>query len=892
MTLSIGTRLGPYEIQAALGAGGMGEVYRGRDTKLNRDVALKILPELFAADRDRLARFKREAQVLASLNHPHIGAIYGLEEWQGAPALVLELVEGPTLADRIARGAMPLEEALSIARQITEALEAAHAQGIVHRDLKPANIKLRPDGAVKVLDFGLAKALEPAPSGADVSESPTITSPAVTQMGVILGTARYMSPEQAKGRVADKRSDIWAFGCMLFEMLTGHRAFAGEDVAGTLAFVLTKEPAWNSLPPETPPSIRRVLRRCLEKDRTRRLADMADVRLELDDRVTDGAAIGAASPSHSPTRSTLRRWLPWSIAAAGMATTLWLAGVTLFSRPVPDTRMVRSSILLPARLGTRSGGTPGANLALSPDGRRLAFVATDTTGRRQLWLRTLDGSAARPLADTDDAFSPFWSPDSRWLAFVTNGKLKKMDPSGGPAVTLCEAAVSGGTWNRDDIILFTQSTPQSLAQVRAAGGAPSTVTALDAKDVEWRHANPYFLPDGRHFVYVAIGFAEQLAVYVGSLDSAERSRLPLDAAFVQYAHGFLLFARGSTLMAQPFDERRNALVGAAVPVAEQLRVDLSPRGNYFSVSATGMLVFQEDPSPGQELVWFDREGRPTGTLGTVADYADLSLSPDGRRVLVSIAEPGTTNRDLWIFDVARGLRTRFTSDPAPETHNVWSPDGSRIVFDSRRKGHRDMHRDMYQKASNGTGDEEVLLEDEFDKNPTAWSPDGRFILYIRRSPNPNIWVLPLAGDRKPFPFRETPSSEWPTAFSPDGRWVAYFSNESGRAEVYVSPFPGPGEKTLISTAGGIDPRWRQDGKEILYLNDNKLMAAAVSADRDRFEVGDVKPLFDLPKVGPRAAYDVSPDGQRILAVTQKTQAGLAPLTLVMNWPELLKKLGS
>jgi Tol biopolymer transport system component len=673
---------------------------------------------------------------------------------------------------------------------------------------------------------------------------------------------------------------------VLFEMLTGHRAFSGEGVADTLAFILTKEPAWDLLPPETPPSIRRLLRRCLERDRTRRLADIADARLDLDEGVADGTGSEAAlaPPSRSP--NTFRRWLPWSIATAGIATALWLAGVTLFDQPAPDTRMVRSSILLPARLGTRSGGTLGANLALSPDGRRLAFVATDTTGRRQLWLRTLDGSAARPLADTEDAFSPFWSHDSRWLAFVANGKLKKMDPSGGPAVTLCESALSGGTWNRDDIILFTQSTPQSLAQVSAAGGAPSTVTALDAKDVELRHANPYFLPDGRHFVYVAIGFsADQLAVYVGSLDSAQRSRLPLDAAFVQYAQGFLLFARGSTLIAQPFDERRYALVGAAVPVAEQLRVGLL--ASFFSVSATGMLVFHEDPSPGNELVWFDREGRPTGTLGTVADYADLSLSPDGRRALVSIAEPGTTNRDLWIFDVARGLRTRFTSDPAPETHNVWSPDGGRIVFDSRRKGG---HRDMYQKASNGTGDEEVLLEDEFDKNPRVWSPDGRFILYIRRSPNPNIWVLPLTGDRKPFPFRETPSGELPCGFSPDGRWVAYFSNESGRTEVYVSPFPGPGEKTLISTAGGFDATWSRDGKEIFYLSrESKLMVAAVSADGDRFEVGDVTPLFDLPKVGPRAAYDVSPDGQRILAVTQKTQAGLAPLTLVVNWPALLNK---
>ncbi len=883
MALTAGTRLGPYEIDSALGAGGMGEVYRARDTKLHRDVALKVLPELHGVDPERLARFRREAQVLASLNHPHIGAIYGLEDSGGAPVLVLELVEGPTLAERIAQGALALDEALAVARQIADALAAAHERGIVHRDLKPANIKLRPDGAVKVLDFGLAKALEPAPlSAADAAQSPTITTPAMTQMGVIMGTAAYMSPEQAKGRPADQRSDIWAFGCVLFEMLTGRRVFDGEDVANTLALVLTKEPQWSLLPSETPPSIRRLLRRCLERDRSRRLADIADARLELDER-SEAPSPGATAESPARSRSLLVRWLPWVIAAGSLAAALWLAA-TRSDRPAHDDRVVRSSIPLPGRLGGQWGGTSGANLALSPDGRRLVFVGTDTAGHRQLWMRTLDGAAARPLADTDDAYSPFWSPDSRWLAFVANGKLRKLDPSGGPAITLSASALIGGAWSGDDTILFTQSSSQTLARVSAAGGVASPATAIDPNSGEFRHAHPHFLRDGRHYLYVGIGLADQVAVYLASLDSGERTRLPVDGSFLQVAQGFLLFTRGSTLMAQRFDERRFALAGEAVPVAEQLRVDPFPRTSYFSASTNGILVFQEDPFPGYELTWFDRAGRQTGTLGSPADYADLSLSPDGRRAVVSISETGTTNRDLWIFDIERGLRTRFTAGPAPETHSVWSPDGGHVVFDSRRKG----HRDLYAKASDGSEAEEVLLEDGFDKAPTAWSPDGRFVAYLRASPNRNVWAIPLAGDRKPFPFRETLEefNELPSAFSPDGRWLATFSTESGRWEVYVSPFPGPGRRTQVSTAGGFDARWSRDGKEIFYLApDGKLMIAAISMSAESLKVEEVKPLFDLPKVGSRFTYDVSPDGQRILAVTRKETT--APLTLVTNWPAVV-----
>jgi Tol biopolymer transport system component len=883
----IGQRFGLYEIQGVIGAGGMGEVYRARDTTLGRDVALKLLPEVFAADPDRVARFQREAQILASLNHPQIAAIYGVEESSGARALVLELVEGPTLADRIAQGAVPLDEAVPIARQITQALEAAHALGIVHRDLKPANIKLRPDGAVKVLDFGLAKALEPPSAGVDGSGSRTLTSPVMTRAGVILGTAAYMSPEQARGRAVDRRSDIWAFGCVLFEMLTGEHAFDGEDLPGTLASILTREPAWSSLPSGTPPALHRLLRRCLEKDRSRRLADVADARLELDERVPDVAASGASSPSPA---SAVRRFGPWWVAGACLVTTLGLAALRIRDRPPSQTGVYRASILIPGRLGLPRSGL-GASITVSPDGRRLAFVVSDSSGHSRLWIRALDGLVAEPLADTVDAASPFWSPNSRWLGFVQNGRLRKIDASGGQAVTVSDSAAVGGTWSREDVILFTLATG-ALAQVPAAGGTAVPLTTIDSNGGEVHNLFPFFLPDGRSFVYVSLGTGSVHAeVYLASLDATTRPvRLPVDATVVQYASGFLWFLRGSTLMAQPFDPVHRRLAGEAVPVAEQIRIDNSwIRTGVFSPSDAGTLVVQTDPSPGYDLVWYDRQGRSLGTLGARADYSDVQLSPDGRRVLVSVAAAGTAARDLWIFDVARGLRTRFTFDDArPIRTPIWSRDGARIAFASERQG----HLVLLQKSSNGAASEEPLLEDGFDKEPTSWSPDGRFILYARRAAinAPSSWVLPLEGDRKPFELAQ-PRARFPQ-FSPDGRWILYASPGAGRAaEVYIARFPGPGSSWQVSTAGGFNPRWRADGKEVFYLyqQEDKLMSAAVSLGPDHVVVGEAKPLFDLPWIGPRFTFDVSPDGGRILALTQPSQAASAPLTLIVNWPALLKQ---
>jgi Tol biopolymer transport system component len=886
--LSSGDRLGVYEISSPLGAGGMGEVYRARDTKLGREVALKILPASFTNDPERVARFRREAQVLASLNHPHIGQIYGLEEANSTQFLVLELVDGESLDKRIARGPIPVDEALGIARQIAEALEAAHEKGIIHRDLKPANIAVTRDGQVKVLDFGLAKATNAASGNSELANSPTITSPALmTGVGVILGTAAYMAPEQARGRTADRRSDIWAFGCVLYEMLTGSRAFGGEDVSDTLAFVLTKEPEWTLLPAETPSSLRRMLRRCLERERRRRLADIADARFDLDESVTQAGPSEAMPVALTARRIMLRGAWVGAAVGAGLVAMLWLVVSATRDRPIAGTAVSRSAILLPGRLPNLP-----LTMALSPDGRRLAFVAIDTTGRSQLWIRSLDALTSQPIADTAGAASPFWSPNSRWLGFFQDGKLKRIDASGGQVLTVSDSAneFGGGTWNQDDIILFSDST-WALAQVRAAGGTPTTLinAKSDATGAQPRYL-PSFLPDGRHYMFMQIGRgADDIQASIGSLDTSQVTPLPVRATGMRYASGFLWFLKGSTLMAQPFDAVRRALTGEALPVAEQVRKvrRSSLDVGFFSVSASGTLVYQADPLPGNELTWFDREGRPIGSLGPPGEYDDVRLSPDGRRLLVSLPQANAASRDLWIFDVARGTRERFTFGNARSWGGIWSPDGSRIVFPADRAG----HIALIEKTSNGAGDEKVLLEDAFEKELTDWSPDGRFILYHRRGRtalDTIPWVLPLEGDRKTFPLSQ--SRAFGPFFSPDGRWFAYTSRESGGGEVYVAPFPGPGGRWRVSTTGGGDARWRADGKEILFRGPDGLWSAAITLERDRVNVGEVKRLFSTSgKIGSRLTFDVSPDGQRIIAITERTQGGNEPLTLVANWPALLKK---
>ena len=903
MAIQSGTHLGPYEILAAIGAGGMGEVYRAHDPKLGRDVAIKVLPEAFARDSDRMARFQREAKVLASLDHPNIASIHGLEESGGTRALVMQLVEGPTLADRIKAGPIPVDESVRIARQIADALEYAHERGIIHRDLKPANVKVTNDDVVKVLDFGLAKALEGDPSSIDISTSPTISRMA-TMQGVLLGTAAYMSPEQAKAKSVDRRADIWAFGCVLYEMLTGKQAFTGETVTDTLASIIKEEPDWKLLPSATPMRIRVLLQRCLQKDPKQRLRDIGDARISLDE-VLFGAPeplSAAATPVSAP---LWRRALPWATTALFVLTTAALAFVHLHATPSASTGPVRFEIPLP------EGVVPaaGSHFAVSPDGRQLAFFGVGADGVARLWVRSLDSLQARPLPGSESAQSPpfFWSPDSRFIAFDAGGKLKKIAVAGGPAQTLCDVSsvVVGGSWNRDGVIIFGTGTG-GVMRVSAEGGTASPLTTLDPSDNEAAHQLPFFLPDGRHFIYLrGSSSAENTGAYVGSLDAkpeGQNSKMllatqlaPEFAPSVGAGPGYLLFVRDRALLAQPFDPGRLEFSGGPVEIAEQVGNFLD-RG-FFSVSANGVVVFRTGGSESSQLTWLDRQGKVQGvpTKGQGPTF-DTALSPDAHRIAVAMLEPTIA---LWLYDFSRGTTTRLTFGSPLAYGAVWSPDGNNIIFSSTRDG----GLNLYKKPANGSKDEEIILKSPESKLATSWSHDGRFLLYTAADPKTkeDIWVLPLQGGGKPFPFLRTEFNEREGQLSSDGHWVAYQSDESGRFEIYVRPFSpdaggagaSAGGKWQISTDGGSDPRWRGDGKELYYLSpDRKVMAVEVAAD-PAFHAGVPKALFQAPSASLQAAglrqWDVTSDGARFLFTTPGAQAARAPFTVVLNWTSLMKK---
>jgi serine/threonine protein kinase/Tol biopolymer transport system component len=866
MPLSVGERLGPYEILAPLGAGGMGEVYRARDTKLKRDVALKVLPDAFARDADRMARFQREAEVLASLNHPNIAAIYGVED----RALVMELVEGAE-----PRGPLDFEDAWHVASQIAAALEYAHDRGIVHRDLKPANIKITPEGVVKLLDFGLAKAFT-APKDAspipDGEKSPTMTLGA-TEVGVLLGTAAYMAPEQAKGKNVDKRADIWAFGVVLYELLTGQRLFQGDDASETLAQVLTKQPDLDRVPPKA----RRLLRECLQKDPKQRLRDIGDAKRLIEE----------TAPAQGSTSARTRLAMGLAAAALFIVASAFLAFV-IFRRQPPEAPLVRTTILPPDRTSFDFQVNHGP-VAVSPDGRRLVFVASSPDGKTQLWIRPLDSLLAQSLAGTGGASFPFWSPDSRFVGFFAGGKLKKIGISGGTPITLADAPnPRGGTWSSTGVIVFSPTTPGPLHRVSDAGGVAIPATTVKAEN-GGNHRAPWFLPDGRHFLYEQV-FAGRHTLRVASLDSAEDQVVGEANSNPIYSQGHLLFLRQTTLMAQPFDLKRLALTAEAVPVAEQIQQINAP-GNIgcFSVSATGLLVYQTgEGAGGLTLKWFDRRGKPAGALGEAAYFGNIELSPDRRSLAARIVDQ-SGSADIWIYDVLRGLRTRFTFDPAAEFEAIWSPDGRSIIFSSNRKG----YFDLYRKSSDGSGAEELLYADNHLKRPLSWSPDRKVLLYSANDPQTgsDLWTLPLTGDPKPVPFLRTAFNEDNGQFSPDGRWVAYQSNESGRDEIYAAPFPGPGGKRQISSGGGRFPRWRRDGKEIFYVGaEQRLTAAEVIVKGDRLEVAAMRPLFGSVYVaGGFYTYDISADGQSILMAIPTAESASEPLTLVQNWTAGLEK---
>ncbi len=860
-------------------------MYLGRDTKLDREVAIKILPDALAQDPERLARFEREAKVLASLNHPNIAQIYGVEESSGVRALVMELVPGQTLAEA-EKTPLPLEIALTYARQIAEALEAAHEKGIVHRDLKPANVMITPAGVVKVLDFGLAAMPSRDGAGADPQNSPTFTM-AATQAGFILGTAGYMAPEQAAGKPVDKRADIWAFGVVLYEMLTGGRLFEGETVSHTLADVLRAPIDFGKLRKDTPPAIRNLLERCLDRNVKNRLRDIGEARVIID-RV--GKEPVAQQAAMVPGASATGGKAAWAIAGLCILATITLAWIH-FRETAPPRQVARFQIALPEN-------TSNSIFELSPDGRTLAFTASEG-GRRRLWVRPIDSLTAQPVPGTDDATYLFWSPDSTNIGFFVSGKLKKVALSGGPAQTLCDASGGrGGSWNQDGVIVFSPGLGLPLQRVSAAGGTPAPVTKLGAPSELQRY--PTFLPHGKRFLFEITNARPGMnGLYAGSLDASPPVRVLADESSAAYVAssssdkiGLLLFRRDGTLMAQPFDPGTVRSTGDAFPVAEQVGISGNTDHASFSVSGNGTLAYGGGGISllvGLEtgnLEWADRNGKRT-SIGQAADILTQALSPDGKQVALCIRTQGGDGADLWILDVARGVPSRFTFRPGRSMDAVWSPDGGRIIFQGDNTA-------IYQKSASGAGKEELLLAGGLNVRPQDWSRDGRYLAYMDSGgkTGTDLWLLPLEGDHKPIPYLQTPFNESDAQFSPDGRWMAYTSNESGPPQVYVQSIPASGTKFQISSAGGVQPRWRRDGKELFYLStDNKLMAVPMKIG-ETVEAGPSTVLFEIRPIYAAFfglwAYEPTADGKRFLVMSSKSGAN-RPITVVVNWQAGIKR---
>ena len=882
MSLAPGTRLGPYEITALIGVGGMGEVYRARDTKLQRDVAIKVLPEVLAHDSERLARFEREARTLASLNHPNIGQIHGLEESDGIKAIVMELVEGPTLADRIAQGPIPVDDALPIAKQIAEALEAAHEQGIVHRDLKPANVKVRPDGIVKVLDFGLAKALEPVSAGSpDATTSPTITSPAMmTRMGVILGTAAYMSPEQAKGRAADKRSDLWAFGCVLYEMLTGRRAFEGEDVSETLATVLKGEPDWTALPGEVSPRTVTLIRRCVQKDTKKRTRDAGDIVVELEEALSAPATPAPATATGAPILS--RRSLV--VGLAGLLLGGFITGLAVWrQKPAPTLPVSRFPMALPP--GQRLAGLNLTAIAFSPDGSRLVYVAS-ATGPQQLYMKEMDSLEAMPIAGTEGAAGPFFSPDGQNVGFFTSDWLKKVSIRGGPPEPLApvEQFGRGGSWGTDGTIVFAHGSNSGLSLVSETGGTAKPLTMVDREKGEGSHRLPHHLPGGKAVLFtVGTGASwDDAQIEVVQLDTGKRTKLiegGSDGRYVPTRH--LVFLRAGFLMSVPFDLIRLAVTGSANALVQGLLP--STPGNTGAAQATladsGSLVFVSGGGrPGEKtLTWVDRKGTEQPLQLPPRAFQHPRLSPDGQRVVFNIDEGNKS--DVWIYDLRRGSLDKLTSEGA--SFPIWTSNGEKVTFVSTKTG----PSALFWKTADIRGTEELLAPS--GRVPGSWSPNGETLAFSDRDPTTglDIWTLSLKDGRKPQPFVRTPSHERNPAFSPDGRWVAYQSNKSGLEEVYLEEFPGPGKVVLVSSQGGGEPVWSRDGHELFYRSGAKMMAVANPFERAKPEV-----LFERPyaRNSPRD-FDVTSDGRFLMLKESEQDAAAIQINVVLNWTEELKR---
>ena len=893
MPLQPGNILGAYEVTAKIGQGGMGEVYQARDTKLDRDVALKVLPEAFTADPDRLARFEREAKVLASLNHPNIGSIYGLEEAEGVKALVLELIEGPTLADRIKQGPIPIDEALPIARQIAEALEAAHEQGVIHRDLKPANVKVKDDGTVKVLDFGLAKAFQPDAGDPSASASPTISlTAAATQMGMVIGTAAYMAPEQAKGLTVDKRADIWAYGAVLFEMLTGRKLFDAGDVSEMLASVLVKDPDISSIGNHVPVHIRSVVRRCLVKDPKERLRDIGDVRLAMSGVFETPVGV---PPTASRRAQPLRFWQrPAAVAGIAMATAAVGAVAMWVLTPEPE-RAVSRYVVSTSADAPFTGGSPNHDLAISPDGRRVVYVAESATGRN-LFVRPIDNlEGLVNLGGLSGSDSPFFSPDGAWVGYATftDTTWKKVSVLGGPPVTLWEApwAPRGASWGPDDTIVFAQQEPGTgLFRGPAAGGDPEVLTTPDEAQGEIAHWWPEFLPGGRAVLFTVVkGNRDQdREIAVLDLDNGEQRVLVPGGSNPRYAStGHIVYGAAGTLRAVPFDLDRLAVTGDPVPVVDNVAMKGTGAVG-FALSSTGSLVYAVGGGGATELrslVWVDREGNEEISDADPRDYAEFDLSPDGGRVALRTRRP--EGSDVWVYDFSRRTSTPLTFAQETELFPLWTPDGNRVAFGTTTGP-------MSWKSADGTGDVEPFGE-AVSRFPQAFTPDGRIVVFEQQGDGRDIGMLSLADDGTATMLLESEANERDAALSPDGRWLAYVSDESGRDEIYVRPFPDVhAGRWPISTDGGRWPVWNLAANELFYRGPTGVMAQTFEAE-STFAPQELSELieWDFPAGGNNRRMAVSPDGDRFLllkagaAPTTGADAGLPQVIVVENWDQEL-----
>jgi eukaryotic-like serine/threonine-protein kinase len=865
----------------------MGEVYRGRDTRLDRTVAIKILPQEMSRDPLRKQRFEREAKTISSLNHPHICILHDVGSQDGLSYLVMECLEGETLAKRLEKGALPLEQVLKYGAQIADALYKAHRSGVVHRDLKPGNIMLTPTGA-KLLDFGLAKPVEAVASGLTLSAAAPRSSPG-TQEGTIVGTFQYMSPEQVEGKEVEGRSDIFSLGAVLYEMLTGQRAFEGKSQLSVASAILEKEPAAISqTKPMTPPALDHAIRRCLVKDPEERWQTARDLALELK-WIAEG---GSQAVVPAAARGKFQSWLGWG--AAGIAAILALIlGLAYMQRAPTPRRAIRSYLLPPEKTSFASIGMVGGPVTVSPDGQQIVFAATDDSGKHQLLVQQLDSVSAQPLAGTDNASWPFWSPDSHSIGFFADGKLKKIEASGGPAEILCDAPSGrGGSWSADGTILFNPTVLSPLYRVSDGGGTPIAVTKLDESRHESSHRWAYFLPNGQDFIFFARG--DQTGIYAGKLGSSQSKFLLATVSNAAYAlPGCLLFWRDGSLMAQPFDARRLELTEKATPIADHVLFSGGQSFGVFSVSQNGVLVLQTGEISGTQLAWFDRSGKQLSVIS--AENGILfgpRLSPDGNRLALGVSDFQRRQTDIWLHDLSRGIRTRFTFESMGARRagvSVWSPDGKQIAFAAQRKD----YMDIFAKSSSGAGEEMSLLEDASNKYPRSWSPDGRFLAYDREERNPTrtqIWILPLSGDRKPFAFLPSSFTEEFGEFSPDGQWIAYMSNESGTPQIYVASFPGAQSKLQVSVSKGIGPEWRADGKELFYLDlSGRLMAVDVKPTAGKLELGTPRMLFQTHAQSPGIRpYDLTRGADRFV-ITSTSDVNPSPFTLVVNWDAELKK---